>query len=151
MMAIGSGFVDKGGAILLYRSSDLRKWTYMHPLIEGRPSFESAVNPVDNGNMWECPDFFPLGGKHVLLISTRDWFCGRWAHTKNIGSTSRKKEWSITAPTMRRAPNWLAMVNASCGAGFLKNALRTNIAPQVGPDQWLCPACYGSTTTAPLP
>ena len=71
MMAIGSGFVDKGGAILLYRSSDLRKWTYMHPLIEGQPSFESAVNPVDNGDMWECPDFFPLGGKHVLLISTK--------------------------------------------------------------------------------
>jgi len=71
LMAIGSGFVDKGGAILLYRSSDLRKWTYMHPLIQGQPSFESAVNPVDNGDMWECPDFFPLGGKHVLLISTK--------------------------------------------------------------------------------
>jgi beta-fructofuranosidase len=28
------------------------------------------VNPVDSGEMWECPDFFPLGNKHVLLYST---------------------------------------------------------------------------------
>ena len=25
---------------------------------------------VDTGEMWECPDFFPLDGKHVLLYST---------------------------------------------------------------------------------
>jgi beta-fructofuranosidase len=81
MMAIGSGFVGKGGAILLYRSSDLRKWTYMHPLFEGRPALQSAVNPVDNGDMWECPDFFPLGGKHVLLMSTKGlvlWYVGNY-------------------------------------------------------------------------
>jgi beta-fructofuranosidase len=71
MMAIGSGFAGKHGAILLYKSPDLRKWTYMHPLIEGGPVFGSSVNPVDSGEMWECPDFFPLGGKHVLLISTK--------------------------------------------------------------------------------
>lgn len=71
MMALGSGIRDKGGAILLYRSPDLRKWTYLHPLIEGRGTGLSAVNPVDNGEMWECPDFFPLGDKHVLLISMR--------------------------------------------------------------------------------
>lgn len=28
------------------------------------------MNPVDDGDMWECPDFFALDGKHVLLIST---------------------------------------------------------------------------------
>jgi len=31
---------------------------------------KELTNPVDSGEMWECPDFFPLGKKHVLLYST---------------------------------------------------------------------------------
>jgi len=69
-LTLGSGFKGKGGAILLYRSKDLRHWEYVHPLVEGAGNGKASVNPVDNGEMWECPDFFPLGGKHVLLIST---------------------------------------------------------------------------------
>ena len=70
MMALGSGFRNKGGAILLYSSVDLRHWTYLHPLVEGTASGKTTSNAVDTGDMWECPDFFPLGNKHVLLIST---------------------------------------------------------------------------------
>jgi beta-fructofuranosidase len=70
MLILGSGVRGKGGMILLYTSTDLRHWTYLHPLIEGSSSKTSSVNPVDTGEMWECPDFFPLGDKHVLLIST---------------------------------------------------------------------------------
>jgi beta-fructofuranosidase len=70
MLIVGSGIRGKGGAILLYTSPDLRQWTYLHPLLEGAPSGKTSTNPVDTGDMWECPDFFPLGNKHVLLIST---------------------------------------------------------------------------------
>ncbi|HKT87469.1 MAG TPA: glycoside hydrolase family 32 protein [Candidatus Sulfotelmatobacter sp.] len=70
MLILGSGIRGKGGAILLYSSPDLRRWTYLHPLVEGSPSGKSAMNPVDTGDMWECPDFFPLRDKYVLLIST---------------------------------------------------------------------------------
>jgi beta-fructofuranosidase len=70
MLILGSGFRNEGGAILLYSSRDLRNWTYLHPLVEGVPSGKTTSNPVDSGDMWECPDFFPLGNKHVLLIST---------------------------------------------------------------------------------
>lgn len=75
MLALGSGFPHKGGAILIYSSPDLRHWTYLHPLLEGSSANDQAINPVDTGKMWECPDFFPLRGqngedKHVLLIST---------------------------------------------------------------------------------
>lgn len=31
---------------------------------------KSFTNPVGSGEMWECPDFFPLGDKHVLIYST---------------------------------------------------------------------------------
>ena len=85
MLALGSGIRGKGGAILLYSSADLLHWTYLHPLIEGPFSGKDAVNPVDSGDMWECPDFFPLGDKHVLLISTRGkvrWKVGTYANQR---------------------------------------------------------------------
>ena len=70
MLILGSGVHGKGGMILLYTSTDLQHWTYLHPLVEGSRSTSASMNPVDNGDMWECPDFFPLRDKHVLLIST---------------------------------------------------------------------------------
>lgn len=58
---IGSGVKDEGGTILLYRSPDLLQWEYVHRLCSG--------DQAETGTMWECPNFFPLGDKHVLLIS----------------------------------------------------------------------------------
>jgi beta-fructofuranosidase len=69
-LILGSGIRGKGGTILLYSSPDLRRWTYLHTLAEGAESDRHPINPVDSGEMWECPDFFPLGNKHVLLVST---------------------------------------------------------------------------------
>ncbi len=85
MLILGSGIRGKGGSILLYSSPDLRHWTYLHPLVEGSPSGKKTVNPVDTGDMWECPDFFPLGNKHVLLISTMGkvrWKVGVYANQR---------------------------------------------------------------------
>src|SRR5262249_13581078 len=48
----------------------LRGWEHLHPLVSGHWTEKENVNPVDSGEMWECPDFFPLGTKHVLLYST---------------------------------------------------------------------------------
>jgi beta-fructofuranosidase len=69
-LGLGSGFFKQGGAVLLYRSSDLKAWEYLHPLCSGTWNGKATTDPVDSGEMWECPDFFPLGGKHVLLYST---------------------------------------------------------------------------------
>ena len=71
-MAIGSGLRGRGGCVLLYRSSDLRHWDYLHPLLEGDVN---SSDPAMASDMWECPDFFPLPSterpdKHVLIHST---------------------------------------------------------------------------------
>ncbi|MEM7111446.1 MAG: glycoside hydrolase family 32 protein [Chloroflexota bacterium] len=58
---VGAGFKGVGGAALLYRSPDLINWEYVQPILVG--------DPATTGTMWECPDFFPLGNKHVLIIS----------------------------------------------------------------------------------
>jgi beta-fructofuranosidase len=70
MLILGSGTRQQGGMALLYTSSNLRDWTYLHPLVTGSPSGSNANNPVASGDMWECPDFFPLDNKRVLLVST---------------------------------------------------------------------------------
>jgi beta-fructofuranosidase len=51
---------------LLYRSSDLVRWSYVQPLCVG--DSDSA------GQVWECPDFFPLGDRHCLLVSIQPEF-----------------------------------------------------------------------------
>ena len=69
-IGVGSGFSRVGGAVLLYRSKDARNWEYLHPLAQGTWNGAQSSNPVPSGEMWECPDFFPLGEKHVLIYSS---------------------------------------------------------------------------------
>lgn len=86
LMSVGSGFEGKGGAVLLYASTDLAYWDYVHPLFQA-PAFERGspthtYEPNGAGDMWECPDFFPLGEKHVLLVSAQGrvhYFVGTYA------------------------------------------------------------------------
>jgi beta-fructofuranosidase len=66
---IGSGVERVGGSVLLYRSPDLRHWDYLGPLY-ARP--RDATAPVWTGSIWECPQFFPLGDRHVLLFGIWD-------------------------------------------------------------------------------
>ncbi len=60
-MVIGAGMQDGESAALLYESPDLLTWTYCGPLYK--------TKPADDVSMWECPNFFPLDGKFVLLVS----------------------------------------------------------------------------------
>ena len=71
-MGVGSGERDKGGCVLLYRSQDLHTWEYLHPLVHGKRTGNPAPDAVDRGDMWECPDFFELDGKHCLLYSSEN-------------------------------------------------------------------------------
>lgn len=58
-MVVGSRKEDTGKA-LLYKSTDLRAWEYVGVLAESDGTM---------GYMWECPDFFALGNRHVLMFS----------------------------------------------------------------------------------
>jgi beta-fructofuranosidase len=91
LMSVGAGFKGQGGAVLIYSSQDLTNWDYRHTLFSG-PPFEpndaahpGAYDSVAAGDTWECPDFFPLGEKHCLLISTQSkvhFFTGAYADQK---------------------------------------------------------------------
>lgn len=60
---MGNRTEDGSGSILLYESKDCYNW-----------KFDCILDACYNeyGKMWECPDFFPLDGKHVLLVSPQE-------------------------------------------------------------------------------
>lgn len=53
------------GKVAIYKSPDLYDWTFECTLAED----DIDLPPGKRSFMWECPDFFPLDGKHVLLMS----------------------------------------------------------------------------------
>jgi beta-fructofuranosidase len=59
----GDGDKPDRGTILLYKSPDLKHWTFLHTLFEGNPAIDHS------GVFWEMPIFFKLQGKYVLLVN----------------------------------------------------------------------------------
>ncbi|MBQ8947753.1 MAG: glycoside hydrolase family 32 protein [Lachnospiraceae bacterium] len=62
-MAVGNKTPDKDGQILKYVSDDGYKWTFDRILTRNEHRY---------GLMWECPDYFELDGKQILLTSPQD-------------------------------------------------------------------------------
>lgn len=58
-MILGGRQKSDHGAVLFYRSEDLKNWKF-----DGELTTEKAF-----GYMWECPDFFTLEGQEVLSVS----------------------------------------------------------------------------------
>jgi len=54
------GQKDNLAVALLYTSDDLIAWEFVNVLAESRGEW---------GYMWECPDFYPIGDKYVLMFS----------------------------------------------------------------------------------
>ena len=60
---IGNRPEDGSGQILLYSSETGFDWKFVSILAQNKNRY---------GKMWECPDFFALDGKSVLLVSPQD-------------------------------------------------------------------------------
>lgn len=57
---IAARHTDNVGCILLYGSDDLVNWEFESIFLKGTP---------EQGEMWECPDYFNLDGKDIILLS----------------------------------------------------------------------------------
>lgn len=74
---VGSRPVDGSGQILLYTSEDGFDWHYQKVL---------AANHNRLGKMWECPDFFTLDGKGVLLTSPQEMLAQGFEYPNGFGT-----------------------------------------------------------------
>jgi beta-fructofuranosidase len=82
LMIIGGEQLDcKGGVAFLYRSRDLLNWDYSHMLATGASE--------KTGHDFECPDFFALGDKHILLSSRNRtwWHIGEYSEQRFTAQT----------------------------------------------------------------
>ena len=62
-MVVANRHRDRQGAILYMTSRDGLDWHFVG---------EIDASCEEYGRMWECPDFFPLDGKQVLLVSPQE-------------------------------------------------------------------------------
>ena len=60
---IGNRAGEESGQLLYYSSQDALHWKFESVLAENNDRY---------GSMWECPDFFELDGRAVVLISPQD-------------------------------------------------------------------------------
>lgn len=88
-MVVGSGN-ELSGKVLLYKSVDLLKWDFCSVLFED-PEFAHCI---------ECPDFFRMGDKYVLMLSKINekeravWFVvGYFRDGKLVNYTISRPEW----------------------------------------------------------
>ena len=62
-LVVGNRHEERQGAILLFSSGDGLDWTFECEIDSSRNEY---------GRMWECPDFFPMDGKQVLIVSPQE-------------------------------------------------------------------------------
>lgn len=93
---VGSKDKDAGGQLALFYSQNALDWTYIKML---------DYNKNKYGEMWECPDFFPLDDQQVLIVSPQFMQAdGKEFHNGNntiyfIGSYDQKEMvWKRTKP-----------------------------------------------------
>ncbi|WP_375749260.1 glycoside hydrolase family 32 protein [Vibrio sp. HN007] len=67
-MVLGAEDLNYKGQVLLYSSADLNQWALVGEVFgDGNNGYQS------DDFMLECPDLFPLGGKHVLVSCPKNW------------------------------------------------------------------------------
>ena len=65
-MIVGFGLVEnevEKGTVLLYKSTDMKNWEYLHPLFVGDPEKDGS------GIFWEMPVFWKMNGKYILSVN----------------------------------------------------------------------------------
>ena len=68
-MILGTGIEGVGGAIALYRGSDLENWTFDGYILQGD---SPVTDQAWTGRMWECPQLARSGDTDILVWSVWD-------------------------------------------------------------------------------
>lgn len=88
-MVVGARDKQDVGQVLLYSSADLRQW-----------QFEQVLAKTNDPDvfMMECPDFFPLGDKFVLMFSPQGMKAKGYQYRNRFQSGYLVGDWQPGAP-----------------------------------------------------
>ena len=70
-LVVGNRHEKRQGTVLLMESPDALNWRFVT---------EIDASCEEYGRMWECPDFFALDGKQVLLVSPQEMYAREEFH-----------------------------------------------------------------------
>jgi sucrose-6-phosphate hydrolase SacC (GH32 family) len=80
-----------GGTATLFRSKDLVNWEYLHPFIQTDRDW------IDPDEDCSCPDFFPLGDRHMLLCISHKrgcrYYLGRYENETFYPESHARMNW----------------------------------------------------------
>ncbi|PFG58006.1 beta-fructofuranosidase [Vibrio sp. ES.051] len=79
LMVVGAQTFEETGSMVLYRSRDLMNWQHKGPI-------KTRYNNL--GYMWECPDFFEIDNRSVMLFSPQGVSSDNPYDFKNIYSVA---------------------------------------------------------------
>ena len=75
LMTVGAGIRDRGGAVLLYESEDLRNWKMLEPMLVA-DEFDLPLQTPELrggaahfGTVWECPQLLEFADRAALIVS----------------------------------------------------------------------------------
>lgn len=110
-VVLGGHPKDGRGAAFLYQSPNLVDWKFLNILYQSKPE--------DQEGNWECPNFFPLGDKRVLVYSPTTWSGITPAIFFRIIPSNRifMESWIIPLISTRPIAWKTAGAGGSCGAG----------------------------------
>ncbi len=111
---VGNRPADGSGQILLYTSADGFRWKFKSVLVSNHDRF---------GKMWECPDFFELDGKWVLLTSPQDMLPEGFEYHNGNGTLCLIGDYDEEAGTFKE------LCNQSIDYGIDFYATQTILAP----------------------
>lgn len=83
----------EGDTTSLFRSKDLITWEYLHPFYQSQRKW---TDPIED---CACPDFFPLGNKHVLMMHVHrpyghsQYYIGRYENQRFYPEIHGKMTW----------------------------------------------------------
>ncbi len=147
-VAIGSGIRGKGGAVLLYRSSDLRHWDYLHPLAQGFGQRPGRRRSRRRRRYVGVPRLLPPRRPprpHPLHPRPGVLAVRPPRSRRPCSSTPSAAASSTPAPTTRPKPSSTPTAAASSGAGSRNAAPKRTTAPPDGPASCPSPASSPST------
>ena len=80
-----------GNPATIFKGSELDQWKYVGPLLD------HDMPGVDDFEDISCPDFFPIGNKHMLLCISHPrgcrYYLGRWENEQFVPESHHRMNW----------------------------------------------------------
>lgn len=124
--ALSGGSPGSGKPTTLFRSKDLKQWDYLGLFLT------HDLPGVARDEDISCPNFFPLGGKHMLLCISHNkgcrYYLGQWKGERFEPETHARMNWRATdffAPESVLAADGRRVMWAWCNLGKPQTAIQS--------------------------